>query len=133
MDWWETYQFYVMKCSEEFDSSYEKFSFLNIDSFQWLQAFEVVSNSDITLTCWKIIHFNFLFTAAIFASTCFCRASGLAFLLWLNFLFTRGYYISTRVENFHIIATFFKLVYRVKISTRDENLHIIIPLESVYL
>ena len=31
-----------MKCLEEFDSSYAKFSFLNIDSFQWLQAFEVV-------------------------------------------------------------------------------------------
>ena len=53
------------------------------------------SNSDITLTCWRIIHFNFLLTAAIFASICFCRTFGLAFLLSLNFLFTRGYYIST--------------------------------------
>ena len=34
----------------------------------------------------------------------------LAFLLSLNFLFTRGYYISTRVEVFHIIATFFNSV-----------------------
>ena len=92
------------------------------------------SNSDITLTCWRIIHFNFLLTAAIFASICFCRASGLAFLLSLNFLFIRGYYISTRaeivstrVETFHIIAIFFNSVYRVEISIRDENLHIISP------
>ena len=56
------------------------------------------SKSDITLTCRRIIHFNFLLTAAIFASICFCRASGLTFLLSLNFLFTRGYYIFTRVE-----------------------------------
>ena len=73
----------------------------------------------------------------MFASICFCRASGLAFLLSLNFLFTQGYYISsrveivsTRVEIFHIVAIFFNLVYRVEISTRDENLHIISPLDS---
>ena len=33
----------LMKCLEEFDSSYIKFSFLNIDSFQWLQGFEVIT------------------------------------------------------------------------------------------
>ena len=85
------------------------------------------SNSDVTLTCWRIIHFNFLLTAAIFASICFCRASGLAFLLSLNFLFTRGYYISTRGEIFHIIAIFFNSIYRAEVSTRNENLHIISP------
>ena len=31
-----------MKYLEEFDISYVKFSFLDINSFQWLQAFEVV-------------------------------------------------------------------------------------------
>ena len=66
----------------------------------------------------------------------FWHASGLAFLLSLNFLFTRDYYTSTRVEIFstrdeifHIIAFFFNSVYRVEISTRDENLHIISPQE----
>ena len=115
-----------MKCLEEFDSSYVKFSFLNSI---WS------SNSDITLTCWRIIHINFLLTAAIFASIYFCRSSSLAFLLSLNFLFTRGYYIPTRaeivltrVEIFRIIAIFFNLVYRVEISTRDENLHIILDI-----
>ena len=72
------------------------------------------SNSDVTLTWWRIIHFNFLLTAAIFASICFCQGSGLAFLLSLRFLVTRGYHISTRVEIvstrveiFHMIAIFF--------------------------
>ena len=32
----------LMKCSQELDSSYVNFSFLNIDSFQWLQVFEVM-------------------------------------------------------------------------------------------
>ena len=31
----------LMKCLQELNSSYVKFSFLNIDSFQWLQGFEV--------------------------------------------------------------------------------------------
>ena len=81
--------------------------------------------------------FELFLTAAIFASICFCRASSLAFLLSLNFLFTWGYYISTwaeivstRVEIFHTIAIFFNLVYRVDIWTRDENLHIISPLDN---
>ena len=87
------------------------------------------SNSDMALTCWRIIHFNFLLTTAIFASICFCRASGLAFLVSLNFLFTRGYHISTRVEIFHITTIFFNAVYQVEISTQDENLHIISPLD----
>ena len=118
-----------MKCLEVFDSSYVKFSFLNIDSFQWFSSIWR-SNSDITLTCWRIIHFTILLTAAIFASICFNRASGLAFLLSVNFLFTRGYYISTRVKIFHIIVIFFNSVYRVEISTRDENLPIISTLVS---
>ena len=91
------------------------------------------SNSDITLTSWRIIHFNL--TADVFVSICFCRAFGLAFLLSLNFLFTRGYYsstrveiVSTQVEIFQIIAIFFNSVYQVEISNRDENLHIISPL-----
>ena len=32
----------LMKCLQESDSSHVKFSFLNIDSFQWLQEFEVI-------------------------------------------------------------------------------------------
>ena len=32
----------VIKCLQESDSSYEKFLFLNIYSFQWLQGFEVI-------------------------------------------------------------------------------------------
>ena len=32
----------LIKCLQEFDSSYVKFSFSNIDSFQWLQGFEVI-------------------------------------------------------------------------------------------
>ena len=40
---------------------------------------------------------------------CFWHASGLAFLLSLNFLLTRDYCILTRVEIFHIIAFFFQL------------------------
>ena len=31
----------LVKCLQEFESSYVKFSFLNIDSFQWLQGLEV--------------------------------------------------------------------------------------------
>ena len=31
----------LIKCLQKLNSSYEKFSFLNIDSFQWLQRFEV--------------------------------------------------------------------------------------------
>ena len=85
--------------------------------------------ADITLTCWSITNFNFLLTAAIFVLICFCHVFGLAFSVSVNFLFTRGYYISTRVESFHITAIFFNSVYRIKISTRDENLHIISPLE----
>ena len=91
------------------------------------------NNNDITLNCWRITHFSFLWTAAIFNSICFCRASSLVFLLLLNFLFNRDYFISsaqveifsTWVEIFHIIEIFFNLVYRVENSTRLENLHII--------
>ena len=32
----------LIKCLQKLNSSYEKFSFLNIDSFQWLQRFEVI-------------------------------------------------------------------------------------------
>ena len=31
----------LIKCLRELDSSYVKFSFLNIDSFHWLQGFKV--------------------------------------------------------------------------------------------
>ena len=67
----------------------------------------------------------------------FCRTFGLAFLLSLNFVLDRGYYISAQVEIFstqikifHTIAIFFNSVYRVKISTRNENLHIISRLDE---
>ena len=80
------------------------------------------NNSDITLNCWRITCFSFLLTATIFDLICFCRTSSSAFLLLLNFLFTRSYFISSRIEIFHII--FCKSIYRVEISTRVENLHI---------
>ena len=32
----------LIKCLQEFDSSYVECSFLNIDSFQWLQGFKVI-------------------------------------------------------------------------------------------
>ena len=32
----------LIKCLQESESSYVIFSFLNIDSFQWLQGFEVI-------------------------------------------------------------------------------------------
>ena len=32
----------LVKCLQELESSYGKFSFLNINSFQWLQGFEVI-------------------------------------------------------------------------------------------
>ena len=32
----------LIKCLQELDSSDVNFSFLNIDSFQWLQVFEVI-------------------------------------------------------------------------------------------
>ena len=80
---------------------------------------------DITLNCWRITHFSFLWTEAIFDLICFCGASSLTFLLLLNFLFTRGYFTSSRVEIFQIIEIFFNSVYRVENSTRLENLHII--------
>ena len=76
-----------------------------------------------------------MLTAAIIDLTCFCRASSLAFLLLLNFLFTLGYFISVRVEIFstwveifHIVAIFFNSVYRIEISIRIESLRIIDPL-----
>ena len=34
-------------------------------------------NGDITLTCYRIMHFNFLLTAAILVLICVCHASGL--------------------------------------------------------
>ena len=98
----------LIKYLQELESSYLTFSFLNIDSFRRIWS----NNSDTTLTCWGITNFNFSLTAAIFDLICYRHASGLAFLLSLNILFTRDYYISTRVEIF---------------STRDENLLIISP------
>ena len=73
-----------------------------------------------------------MLTSAIIDLTRFCRASSLAFLLLLNFLFTWGYFISVRVEIFstwveifHIVAIF---LYRIEISIRIESLRIIDPL-----
>ena len=92
---------------------------------------------DITLICWRIISFKFLLTAAIFVFICICNAPGLALLLSLKFLFTRGYYISTRVEIFstrveilHIIA----FLHRAEISTRNTELkflHVIVMSKRV--
>ena len=40
--WTDVKPINLKKCLQELDSSYVKFSFLNIDSFQWLQWFEVI-------------------------------------------------------------------------------------------
>ena len=69
-----------------------------------------------------------MLTAAIFDLICFFRASSLAFLILLNFLFTRGYFISTQVQIFHIITIFLTRYAELKLLTRVENLHIIGPL-----
>ena len=53
----------LVKCLQELDSSYVKFSFLNIDSFQWLQGFEVTIVINIKLL--KNYKFQY-FVAAIF-------------------------------------------------------------------
>ena len=93
------------------------------------------NNSDITLTCWKITNFNLSLSGATFVLNCFCRTSGLAFLLSLNFLFTRGYYVSTRVEIFSAwveIFETFNSVYWGETSIRDENLNVINPLKIYY-
>ena len=94
-----------------------------------------------------------LFVVTIFVLICFSCASGLTFLLSLNFPFTRNHYISVRDEffdingipswnsyigifgipswnfnpgwNFSHNCNFLTLVYPVETSTRDENLHII--------
>ena len=52
----------LIKCLKELDSSYVKFAFLNIDSFQWLQGFEVTIVINIKLL--KNYKFQF-FVAAI--------------------------------------------------------------------
>ena len=107
--WTDDKSINLIKCLQELDSSYVKSSFLNIDSFRWLQGFEVI----IVIQNWfieELQNFNFLLTEAIFVVTCFWHASGLTFLLSLHFPFTRDY-ISIRDEIFHII----------EISTRDEN------------
>ena len=50
-------------------------------------------------------NYNFqLFVVTIFVLICFSCASGLAFLLSLNFPFTRNHYISVRDEFFDIIG-----------------------------
>ena len=96
-----------------------------------------------------------LFVVTIFVLICFSCASGLAFLLSLNFLFTRNHYISVRDDifgipswnfnpgwkfrynqpltllyfnpgwNFSYNCNFLTSVYPAETSTRDENLHII--------
>ena len=91
------------------------------------------NNIDITLTCWRIITFKFLLTAAIFIFICICNAPSLALLLSLKFLFTRGYYISTRVE---IFSTKVEILHRIAFfSTRYTELkflHVIVMSKRVY-
>ena len=77
------------------------------------------NDSDITLTYWSIENFNFLLNAVICVLICFCHSLGLTFSLLLNFLFTRGYYISNQFEILHIIAIFSTLYTELK--TWDEN------------
>ena len=87
------------------------------------------NNCDIT-NLLKNYKFQFLLTAAIFVSICFWYASSLAFLLSLNFLFTRDYYISTRVEIFSIGMKFFGIPSWN--FNGDENSCIISPLVRCY-
>ena len=80
---------------------------LILEYWEFSMAARIWNNdSDITLTYWSIENFNFLLNAVICALICFCHSFGLAFLLLLNFLFTRGYYISNQFEILHIIAIF---------------------------
>ena len=79
------------------------------------------NGSDITLTCWRITNFKFLMTAPIFVLICFWHASGLAFLLSLNFLLTRDYCILTRVEIFHIIAFLFFSFFQLATPSKNFN------------
>ena len=42
MHWWHWWLISHIKCLQEFYSSYAKFSFFIIESFQWLQGFEAI-------------------------------------------------------------------------------------------
>ena len=83
----------LIECLQELDSSYVKISFLNADSFQWLQGFEVIIMIYITLisTITKHLELQISIFCCSHLFICFWHASGLAFLLSLNFLFTQDY------------------------------------------
>ena len=115
----------LIKCLQELDSSYVKFSFLNIDTYQW-QGFKVIIIL-ININLLKNYKFQ-LFAAAIFF-LCFWNASGLSFLLSSNYQFNSKLLYFKPGGNFHVIEIFFNSLYRVEVSTRDENVHIISPLE----
>ena len=113
--------------------SYVKFSFLNIGSFQWLQAFEVI----IVMLHWIIEElpiwtFRWLQPSLIWFVLPRFQFSLLTFIEFSIYSRLFSKYLleifSTRGDTFHIIAILFNLVYRVEISTRVKNLHIIGPL-----
>ena len=102
----------LIKYLQEFDSSNVKFSFLSIDSFQWLQGFEVIVVININLL--KNYKFRLFVDCSHLCFDLFLPRFRFSLLTFINFLFTRGYYISTRVEIVHIIVIFFNSVYRVE-------------------
>ena len=106
----------LIKYLQEFDSSNVKFSFLSIDSFQWLQGFEVIVVININLL--KNYKFRLFVDCSHLCFDLFLPRFRFSLLTFINFLFTRGYYISTRVEIVHIIVIFFNSVYRVELQPR---------------
>ena len=104
----------LIKYLQEFDSSNVKFSFLSIDSFQWLQGFEVIVVININLL--KNYKFRLFVDCSHLCFDLFLPRFRFSLLTFINFLFTRGYYISTRVEIVHIIVIFFNSVYRVELQ-----------------
>ena len=104
----------LIKYLQEFDSSNVKFSFLSIDSFQWLQGFEVIVVININLL--KNYKFRLFVDCSHLCFDLFLPRFRFSLLTFINFLFTRGYYISTWVEIVHIIVIFFNSVYRVELQ-----------------
>ena len=104
---------------------------LILEYWEFSMAARIWNNdSDITLTYWSIENFNFLLNAVICVLICFCHSLGLTFLLLLNFLFTRGYYISNQFEILHIIAIFSTQYTELKFQPETK---ISISLQAIYV
>ena len=101
----------LIKCLQELNGSYAKFSFLNIDSFQWLQGFEVI----IVISHLQNYKFQ-VFVAAIFVLICFWHAFSFTFLIYIKLsIYSRLLYFNPGL-NFSYNCNFF--------STRLDNCQI---------